>query len=198
MVEKGCQWVKSRNRRTLFPRGPVSRFLTALRKQRGLSVQTMSRRNEHPQLVSRNERTRDPFRGVQHEPDINDAAPNPLAHFLRRAFKEHHVHVRILLMKTGQHTGEQTWAEGENTAQSKFPHCQTMRSIFFSSLGLTSSQAHGRLATPSILCVCRSGSVILMGVGNNEALLGITQTRARAYAQSTSSCADLVHGSHLI
>ncbi len=34
-------------------------------------------------------------------------------------------------MKTGQHTGEQTWAEGENTAQSKFPHCQTMRSLCF-------------------------------------------------------------------
>src|SRR5260221_7416209 len=66
-----------------------------------LSVQTMSRRNEHTQLVSRNQRTLNPLRGEEHEPDINDAALNPLTHFVHRAFKEHHFHVRILLLKTG-------------------------------------------------------------------------------------------------
>src|SRR5260370_16827809 len=94
----------------------------------------MPRRNEHTQLVSRNQRTFDAWCGEDHEPDINDAALNPLPHFLHRAFKKHHFHVRIRGSKTRQPPGEQTWADdAEDTAPPTFPRrpaSRTLSSLF--------------------------------------------------------------------
>ncbi len=89
----------------------------------------MPRCNHHTQLVHRDERAVHPYGREGHEPDINDAAHKPLPHFLHRAFKQHHFHLRILLLKTSQHTGEHAWTEAQRIAHSQFPDRQAVCSL---------------------------------------------------------------------
>src|SRR5258707_13471457 len=54
-----------------------------------------------------------------HESGINHIGAKPLLHFLKAAFKEHHVDVGILLVKMSEHSGEQRRRDGRNATQSQ-------------------------------------------------------------------------------